>query len=146
VINGSDPPFPFTASAVELQATQGGGSGMYEVAQVLARVFPSQRPYVQGVINSDVEPASDFTFGPYPNDELILQTKRLVRYRTPPHSDGLGTMSGLKANDDPIDGVAILEGKTPDLVVLRVRLPPEQRDLAPVIIQDLLVRQRRHAR
>jgi len=61
-INSNDL-FPVAGSAVELEATDGGGSGMYEVAQVLARVFPSQRPYVQGVINSDVEPASNFTFG-----------------------------------------------------------------------------------
>ena len=61
-INSNDL-FPAAGSAVELEATDGGGSGMYEVAQVLARVFPSQRPYVQGVINSDVEPASNFTFG-----------------------------------------------------------------------------------
>ena len=44
-------------------------------------------------------------------------------------------MSRLKANDDPIDGVAILEGKNPDLLMLRVRLPPEQRDLAKAIIR-----------
>ncbi len=52
----------------------------------------------------------------------------------------------FKANDDPIDGVAILQGQNPDLLMLRVRLPPEQRDLAPLIIQDLLLRQRRDAR
>lgn len=119
---------------------------MYEVAHVLARVFPSQRPYVQGVINSDVEPTSDFTFGPYPNDKLILQTKRLVRYRTAPRSEGLGTMNLLEANDDPIDGVALLQGQTPDLLMLRVRLPLKQRDLAPVIIEQLLLRERSDAR
>jgi hypothetical protein len=144
-INSNDL-FPVAGSAVELEATEGGGSGMYEVAQVLARVFPSQRPFVQGVINSDVEPASDFTFAPYPNDKLIVQTARLVQFQTPPHSEGLGTMSRLKSNDDPIDGFAMLEGKTPDLLMLRVRLPREQRDLAPVIIQDLLLRQRRDPR
>jgi hypothetical protein len=55
-------------------------------------------------------------------------------------------MSQLKAIDDPIDGIAMLEGKTPDLLILRVRLPREQRDLAPAIIQELLLRQRRDAR
>ena len=77
---------------------------------------------------------------------LIVQTDRLVQFQTPSRSEGLGTMSRLKANDDPIDGVAILEGKNPDLLMLRVRLPPEQRDLAPAIIQDLLLRQRHNAR
>jgi hypothetical protein len=55
-------------------------------------------------------------------------------------------MSHFKANDDPIDGVAILQGQTPDLLVLRVRLPPEQRDLAPGIIKDLLIRQSNNSR
>jgi hypothetical protein len=51
-------------------------------------------------------------------------------------------MGHFNASDDPIDGVAIIEGQNPDLVMLRVRLPSEQRDLAPVIIRDLLIRQR----
>ncbi len=71
----------------------------------------------------------------------MSQTDRLVQFQTPPNAEGLGTMSRLKANDDPIDGVAILEGPTPDLLMLRVRLPLKQRDLAPVIIQQLLLRQ-----
>ena len=54
-------------------------------------------------------------------------------------------MGQVKANDDPIDGAVVLQGKNPDLLILRVRLPPEQRDLASVIIQQLLIRQRRNA-
>jgi hypothetical protein len=46
-------------------------------------------------------------------------------------------MSRLKANDDPIDGVAILEGKTPDLLMLRVRLPRELRTLTSIIIDQV---------
>ena len=34
----------------------------------------------------------------------------------------------------------------PDIQILRVRLPSEMRDLAPVIIDDLLVRERGNAR
>jgi hypothetical protein len=55
-------------------------------------------------------------------------------------------MTLLKANDDPIDGAVVVQGKNPDLLTLRVRLPPEQRNLAPLIIQDLLIRQRRNTR
>ena len=55
-------------------------------------------------------------------------------------------MNLLEANDDPIDGVALLQGQTPDLLMLRVRLPLKQRDLAPVIIEQLLLRQRSDAR
>jgi len=132
--------------AVQVDIDDGGTSGRFEVAQVLARVFPAQRPFVQSVMDSFDQSAKDYTFAPYPNDKLILQTDRLVEFQTAPHSEGLGTMSRLKANDDPIDGVAILLGKNPDLLMSRVRLPREQRDLAPVIIQDLLLRQRRDTR
>ncbi|MGD0132522.1 MAG: hypothetical protein ABSE57_10770 [Bryobacteraceae bacterium] len=55
-------------------------------------------------------------------------------------------MGHFKANDDPIDGVAILQGQNPDLLMLRVRLPPELRDPAPVIIKDLLLRQSNNSR
>jgi hypothetical protein len=120
--------------------------GRFEIAEVIARVFPSRRAFVQAMIDSGDAPAEGYTFGPYPNDKLLVQTDRLVKFRTAPHSEGLGTTSRLKANDDPIDGAAILQGKNPDLLMLRVRLPPSQRDLAPVIIRDLLIRQRRDAR
>lgn len=131
--------------AVVASATDDSAGGRLEIAQVIARVFPARRAYVEGVA-SEVQPAIAFTFGPYPNDKLIVQTDRLVKFQTAPHSEGLETTSRLKANDDPIDGVAILDGKTPDLLILRVRLPREQRNLAPVIIQDLLLRQRRNTR
>jgi len=45
-------------------------------------------------------------------------------------------MEQLEPSDDPIDGVAILQGSTPDLLMLRVRLPRELRDLAPIIIHQ----------
>jgi hypothetical protein len=138
-------PAGLAGPAEAVSRTDGGTGGRFEVAQVIARVFPARKAYVEGVA-SEVEPAIAFTFGPYPGDKLIVQTDRLVQFQTASHSEGLGTMSRLKADDDPIEGVAILEGKTPDLLMLRVRLPRELRDLAPVIIQDLLVRQRGDAR
>jgi len=45
-------------------------------------------------------------------------------------------MSRLKANDDRIDGVAMLEGETPNLVMLRIRLPRELNNLTPSIIHE----------
>jgi hypothetical protein len=132
--------------AVEIDDVFGGTSGRFDVAEVIARVFPAQRAFVQNVIDLFDQPASEYTFAPYPKDKLIVQADRLVRFQTPPHSEGLGTMNRLRANADPIDGIALLEGQTPDLLMLRVRLPPEQRDLSRVIIQELLVRQRRDAR
>jgi hypothetical protein len=132
--------------AVQIDWTQGGGSGTATAAQVWARVFPAYWPIIKGLINNGDLPAADYTFGPYPGDNLIVQTDRLVQFRTASHSEGLGTMSRLKPDEDPIDGFAMLQGKNPDLLTLRVRLSREQHDLAPVIIQDLLLRERRDTR
>jgi hypothetical protein len=133
-------------SAVQVDNIDGSTSGRFEVAEVIARVFPARRSFVQNVIDLFDQPASRYEYGPYPKDKLIRQTDRLVEYQTPPRSEGLGTVYRLKPNDDPVDGVAILKGETPDLLMLRVRLPREQRELAPVIIQELLVRQSGDAR
>jgi hypothetical protein len=139
-------PGGIAGSVIQVDNIDGGTSGRFAVAEVIARVFPARRSFVQSVIDLFDQPANTYTFGPFPSDKLIVQNERLVQFQTLPRSEGLGTMSRLKANDDPIDGVAILEGKNPDLLMLRVRLPREQRDLARVIIQDLLLRQRNNAR
>ncbi len=113
------------------------GSGRFDMAQVLARVFPAQRAFVKQVMDSLDQPPR---WEPYPKDRLIIQTDRLVEYQTPPHLEGLGTMSRMKANNDPIDGAAIFEGPAPRLLpyllMLRVRLPGELRDLTPTIIRE----------
>jgi hypothetical protein len=138
--------FPVAGPAVELNAIEGGGPGTALAVEVWARAFPALWPIVKGLISNGDLPAGEYTFGPYPKDKLIAQTDRIVQFQTPPHSEGLGTMSHFKANDDPIDGVAILQGQPPDLLVLRVRMPPGQRHLAPVIIKDLLIRQSNNSR
>jgi hypothetical protein len=135
-----------TSPAVHVENLSGDTSGRFGVAQVIARVFPVQKAFVQSVIDLFDQPANTYTFGPFPSDKLIVQNDRLVQFQTPAHSEGLGTMEQLKPDDDPIDGVAILQGATPDLLMLRVRLPPDQRELAPAIIQDLLLRQRNNSR
>jgi hypothetical protein len=134
--------FPMVGPEVELDAIEGGGSGTGMAAEVWARAFPALWPIVKGLISNRDLPAGEYTFGPYPKDKLIAQTDRIVQFQTPPHSEGLGTMRHFKPDDDPIDGVAMLVGQNPDLLTLRVRLPSRQRDLAPVIIQDLLLRER----
>ena len=88
------------------------------------------------MIDAHDTPTSGYTFGPYPRDKLSVQTDHLVEFQTPPHEKGLGTGNSLDANADPIDGVAIVEGNPPDLLMLRVRLPRDLRDLAPVIIRS----------
>jgi len=134
-----------TGPAIEVDDVTAESSGRYEVAQVIARVFPAHWAFAKSIIDG-LDDGTYYKFGPFQKDRLIVQTDRLVRYRTPANSEGLGTMSLWKANEDPVDGVAMLQGPTPDLLMLRVRLPRNLRDLAPVIIQQLLLRQRRDAR
>lgn len=127
----------FAGPAVELADDVGDTSGRFEVAAIIARVFPAYKAFVDKVIAEDIEPATDFPFGPYPQDKLTYKSKEVVEYETPAEAEGLGTASRLGKSADPIRGVAILRGETPDLVLLSVRLSVEQARLAPAIIQQV---------
>jgi len=127
----------FAGPAIELAAQDGGTSGRFTVARVIARVFPERRPFVERVIAEGIEPADSFPSGPYPVDKLTYRSKQMVEYATPANADGLGTNSRLIKSGHPITGVAILVGETPDLVHLAVRLSPDLSDLASSIIQQL---------
>lgn len=129
----------FTGPAIEASGSLGGTSGRIKVAQVVARVFPAHKAFVQRVIDEELGQASDFPFGPYPKDELIHHGDSIVEYRTPPRTEGLGTMSWLQASDYPIEGVEILEGEEvePDLIGLYLRLPPALNYLALPIIRQI---------
>ena len=69
-------------------------------------------------------------------DKLVYKSDRIVEFETPAKSEGLGTMSVLLPNSDPIRGVKILSGGTPDLTSLSIRLPAKDNDLTTVIIQQ----------
>jgi hypothetical protein len=127
----------FTGPVIQVSAINGDTSGRFEVARIIARYFPAQMAFVQSVIKEGIEPASQFPSGPYPKDKLTYLNDQIVEYQTPAHSEGLGTVGQLQKNDDPIYGVAILQGKTPDLLLLTVRLPPDKHDLAAPIIQQI---------
>jgi hypothetical protein len=128
----------FTGSAIQLNYSDGGTSGRFEVAGIIARVFPAHKKFVTNVIAEKIVPASSFPFGPYPNDKLTYKSKEIVEYITPPNSDGLGTKSWLLKNRNPISGVAILTGDDElSLAHLSARLPTEQRDMLPPIIRQL---------
>jgi hypothetical protein len=126
----------FTGPAIEVSFTLSSTSGRFKVAQVIARVFPARKAFVQSVIKLDIEPASDFPFGPFPKDKLIYKNDRIVEYQTPAHSEGLGTLTWLRANNLPINGVEILLREESDLLSVAVRLPAEMNDLTPQIIQQ----------
>ncbi len=111
----------FIGPAIQFATDVGGTSGRFEVARIVARVFPAHRAFVRDVIAEGIDPASDFPFGPYPSDKLTYKNKETVEYETPAHKEGLGTQSRLQKNGDPIRGVVILVGEDTDLLSLATR-------------------------
>lgn len=126
-----------SGAAIDLDYTHGDTSGRFAVAEVIARVFPAYNAFVTRLKKGPDILGSDFPSGPYPKDKLAYKSDRIVEYQTPPRTDGLGTESWIKKNDSPIDGVAMLIGKTPDLVLLSVRLPSGLTGLTRVIVGQL---------
>lgn len=125
----------FPGPAIQVSISLGDTSGRFRVAQVIARIFPAYKKFVEQVTEEKIEPAGSFPFGPYPKDKLDYRGKNIAEYITPGNAEGLGTHSRLERNADPISGVAILVGQTPDLLQLSMRLPKEQRDLGATIMQ-----------
>jgi hypothetical protein len=126
-----------TGDGIQISLMDGGTSGRFEVAKVIARVFPAYKQFAQNVIAEGLEPASDFPFGPYPGDKLNNRGQSAVEYETPANMQGLGTVSRLQANANPIDGVAIIAGKDTDLVLLATRISGANRDLIPAIVRKV---------
>lgn len=121
----------FAGPAIEISRRSGDTSGRFDVAQIIARVFPEYRAFATSVMKQFNQ---SFQFGPFPRDTLTYKSKSIVEYTTPAQTDGLGTYSALKKTGSPIAGVAILTGQTPDLLFLAVRLPPDLTGLTPVIV------------
>jgi len=122
--------------AIEYNGMEGGTSGRFDVALVAARVFPHFRWFVKKVIAEDVEPASDFHFGPFPADRLTYKSDHLVEFVTPSNSVGLGTQSWLAKGPGDITGFAWIGGEDTDVMLLSMRLPPALASLGPIIIQQ----------
>jgi hypothetical protein len=127
----------FAGPMVQISVSSGGTSGRFEVAKVIARVFPAYKEFVENVIAEGIEPAGNFPFGPYPQDKLTYRGKNVVEFETPPKTKGLGTNSRLASNASPIAGVAIIAGVDTDLIQLSARLPDKDRDLRPIIVKQI---------
>jgi hypothetical protein len=127
----------FTGQVVEVSDLDGGTSGRFEVAKVIARVFPAYKAFAQSVIAEGIEPAGDFPFGPYPSDKLTYRARNIVEFETPANAQGLGTDSRLQMNASPIDGVAIVSGADTDLTLLSARPSGPDRDLVQFIVKQV---------
>ena len=128
----------FSGPVVQISDSLGGTSGRFEVASIIARVFPAHKAFVAKVIAEGMETAADFPSGPYPKDELRYRSKEAVEYETPPQTEGLGTRSRLQKSDRAITGVEILSGPNEelDLISLSVRLPQVSEELTRAIVQQ----------
>jgi len=127
----------FTGPAIQISHSFGDTSGRFDVARIAARVFPAYKEFVTAVMEEFDQSVSSLPSGPYPTDRLLYKSKTVVEYRTPAQTEGLGTHSRLRKNGSPIDGVAILFGETPDLLLLSVRLPAEFNGLASAIVHEV---------
>jgi hypothetical protein len=127
--------------AMELDHRWSDGSGRYDIAEIMARIFPVYRASASRFLK---EMGMPIPAGPFASDTLARKSSKIVEYRTPPHSEGLGNFhSWLGKNQLPIAGVAMIvdtpgQGKDgPDLILLSVRLPPSSAHLIPVIVHEL---------
>jgi hypothetical protein len=128
-----------TGPVIQLSGSDGGTSGRFEVAKVVARVFPTHRAYARSIIAEGFGPASDYPFGPFPSDHLTYKGKDLVEFATPAHQHGLGTMSWLLPSNQPITGFALLTiGPDVDteLLHLSFRLPLSLTFLTKSLLQQ----------
>jgi hypothetical protein len=121
-------------SVVLIAYSSGGSSGRFAVAEMIARVFPAWRWFADQVYKGYDQTAPA---GPYPKDRLNYKGKTIVEYETPAKTDGLGTGPLIEKNGSPINGVAILVGQTPDLVLLSVRLPVGLSKLTSEIVSQV---------
>jgi hypothetical protein len=125
-----------TGPAVQIADEDGGTSGRFDIAAVIARVFPAHAALAQGVVAEGIQPASSFPTGPYPADKLTYVNNETVQFQTPANADGLGTHSQLVKGDQPIQGVAILYGPDTSLLQVSMRLPANMSGLSDAIIKQ----------
>ncbi len=126
---------PLAGPVVELSYLNGWTSGRFDVARVLARLFPSQRAFVRQVIQEGLEPARAFPSGPFPADRLTRHGRGEVGFTTPAGRTGMGTMlDRLEPGRMPVSGVAWL-ARQDGVMLLDVRLPARSRRLAAAIIR-----------
>jgi hypothetical protein len=128
----------FTGPAIELADMSGQTSGRFEVAKVIARLFPQRMAFVRGVLAEGMGYSKkDFPTGKYPTDQYTDKTPDMVEFATPANTKGFGTDSWLLPNDQPIQGMALISGEDVDSLVLTMRLPQGQQALVPLILKQV---------
>jgi hypothetical protein len=132
----------FEGPAIEIYHIDSEASGTWEVAEFEARIFPAFRASARRFYDGMGMP---FPHGSYPRDTLTYINNKIVEYRTPAQTEGLGThYSWLKPNGTPVSGAVILlshgpnvVSNGPDVIIVFVRILSELAELTPVIIRDV---------
>jgi hypothetical protein len=137
IVYESNALFERTGPEVRVSYTHGGTSGRFTVAEVIARVFPSYMSFARTVMREPGMENHPLPRGPYPADVLTYRSGRVVEYRTPAGAQGLANQFGTAKSHQAVEGVAMLIGKRPDLLVLGVSLSPEQPALTTVITRQM---------
>ncbi len=128
----------FEGPVVQLSEMLGGTSGRWAVGSMIARVFPAYKGFIVKMQQMGFDPSTThFPSGPFPGDRLHDLNQHVVEYTTPPHSAGVGTISGLRPDQLKITGVQILNGVDTDLISLSVRLPDPLSQLASAITRQV---------
>ena len=126
---------PLHGPVVELSHLNGWTSGRFDVARVLARLFPWHRAFIRKVVQEGLEPARSFPVGPYPADKLTRHGRSEVEFTTPPGRMGMGAaMDRITPSEMPVSGLARLTTQD-GVTLLDVRLPAGLRPLTAAIIQ-----------
>jgi hypothetical protein len=81
----------FPGPAIDISRRFGDTSGRFDVAKIIARVFPAYKLSAYKFLQGFDWAISSLVWGPYPKDALAYKGNRIVEYKTPAQTDGLGT-------------------------------------------------------
>lgn len=119
---------------ISVSYSEGGTSGRYEVAAVIARYFPRYRAYIgqiRRMMGFDIGP---MPAGPHPADRFVSRTATEVVLVTPPRRRGEATAGILAPNNDPAHSLVILDPSDDKRVfAVHLRLPRGQTALRSAI-------------
>jgi hypothetical protein len=82
----------------------GDTSGRFTAAQIVARVFPVERAFVDRIEGEGFLPAKEFPAGPFSNDLLTYRGDHILEFETPAMAQGV-----LRQNENGGPPVLILQ-------------------------------------
>ncbi len=122
--------------AVELELSDSGASGRFDVAKYGRLFFPTTAaPFIDAWKELFPEIVSEESLKPFRQDSIRVLSGVLAEFQTAPNTNGLGTDRFLRASSDAIDGIAFLDKSQWNFVMLRVRLAEKSPELKASILR-----------